>query len=57
MRSAVLMRWLIVVLVALCFGPAHAGGRLPNLRYRGGAQGRVIFDHQLHAADGCRCGD
>ena len=38
-------------------GSAGAGGRLPMLSYRGGGQGKVVFDHQLHASEGFRCND
>ena len=43
----------------LCLAPApiDAGGRLPALSYRGGGQGKVVFDHQLHASKGARCND
>jgi c(7)-type cytochrome triheme protein len=48
-----------LVALALCLPPGsvEAGARPPALRYRGGAQGRVIFDHQLHASKGDRCND
>jgi c(7)-type cytochrome triheme protein len=36
-------------------GPVEAGGRLPALSYRGGGQGKVIFDHQQHASKGLLC--
>ncbi len=47
------------LLLLLCLAPCltEAGGGPPALRYRGGAQGRVIFDHQLHASKGARCAD
>ena len=48
---------LVPLLLGLGPGPVEAGGRLPSLRYRGGAQGPVIFDHQLHASKGFRCND
>jgi len=49
----------LVALIWLCrpLGPVEAGGRLAALRYRGGAQGSVVFDHQAHASKGFRCGD
>jgi c(7)-type cytochrome triheme protein len=59
------MRFLIsipvMVLAALwfCFAPPliGAGSGPPAIRYRGGAQGRVIFDHQSHASKGASCND
>ncbi len=50
---------LAAFLAILAAGPAavQAGGRIPTLRYRGGAAGPVVFDHQLHAAKGFRCND
>lgn len=38
-------------------GSVDASGRLPTLSYRGGGQGKVVFDHQLHASEGFRCDD
>ncbi len=38
-------------------GPLAAGERLPTLIYGGGERGRVVFDHQVHAAKGFRCAD
>ena len=38
-------------------GTVAAGGREPTLRYRGGPQGPVVFNHQLHASRGFRCND
>jgi c(7)-type cytochrome triheme protein len=38
-------------------GLVSAGGNPPTLSYRGGGNGKVIFDHQLHAANGFRCND
>jgi c(7)-type cytochrome triheme protein len=38
-------------------GPVEAGGRLPVLSYRGGGQGKVIFDHHRHASKGLVCND
>ena len=48
-----------VLLVALTAGSVavDAGGRIPTLRYRGGPEGPVVFDHQVHAAKGFRCND
>jgi len=48
-----------LAVLLLCLVPAsiEAGGRLPALSYRGGGQGKVIFDHQLHASKGSRCND
>jgi phosphate transport system substrate-binding protein len=37
--------------------PVQAGGRIPLILYRGGTQGRVVFDHQTHASKGLRCND
>ena len=59
------MRFQVCITVAslaalwLCLAPAsiEAGGHLPALSYRGGGQGKVIFDHQLHASKGSRCND
>ena len=59
------MRVQIIILVTLLAGlllcprPAAvaAGGRLPTLTYRGGGHGKVVFDHQTHAAEGFRCDD
>ena len=48
---------LAALLLCLLPGSVEAGGRPPSLRYRGGAEGRVIFDHQLHASKGDRCND
>jgi c(7)-type cytochrome triheme protein len=50
---------LAAFLAVLAAGPAAVGaaGRLATLRYRGGAAGPVVFDHQLHAAKGFRCDD
>ena len=48
---------LVPLLLCLGPGPVEAGGRLPSLRYRGGAEGPVMFDHQLHASKGFRCND
>jgi c(7)-type cytochrome triheme protein len=45
------------VLLCLWPGSAGAGGRLPMLSYRGGGQGKVVFDHQLHASQGFHCND
>jgi len=43
----------------LCMGPrpVAAGDRQPTLRYRGGMEGPVVFNHQLHASKGFRCDD
>lgn len=38
-------------------GPVSAGGWEPTLRYRGGTEGPVVFNHQLHASKGFRCND
>jgi c(7)-type cytochrome triheme protein len=46
-----------MTLVLLAAAAGFAGGRLPTIRYRGGAEGRVVFDHQVHAAKGFRCND
>jgi len=58
------MRLRISVILALlaalwlCMGPVAAGDRQPPpLRYRGGAEGPVVFNHQLHASKGFRCDD
>jgi len=52
---------LIVLLAGLmiCLEPGRvaADGHLPTLSYRGGSQGKVIFDHQVHASVGFRCVD
>jgi len=34
-----------------------AGGHLPILSYRGSGQGKVVFDHQVHASKGFLCVD
>ena len=51
----------VVLLSALLLfvetGSVDAGGRLPLLCYRGGGQGKVVFDHQLHASEVMRCND
>jgi hypothetical protein len=52
----------LIALIAgllLCWQPGRveAGGRLHTLSYRGGKQGTVLFDHQLHASQGFRCLD
>ncbi len=52
------MRFQVTVAVALLLAAAaFAGGRLATIRYRGGLEGRVVFDHQVHAAKGFRCND
>jgi len=59
------MRFHISLMVALLAAMAMAlpprplagAGRLPLLVYRGGAEGKVVFDHQLHASKGSRCND
>lgn len=38
-------------------GTVAAGGRESAFRYRGGAEGPVVFNHQLHASKGFRCND
>ena len=51
---------IVCALVALFAGLQAAaawGQALPSLDYRGGAQGRVAFDHGLHAARGFVCAD
>jgi len=45
------------LLLALALAPAGAAGGPGALTYRGGAQGPVIFDHQLHASRGLVCRD
>ena len=51
-------RWIPLVL-ALSLLPAWAApSRQPGpLTYRGGGQGPVVFDHQLHAGRGFACRD
>ena len=56
-ESSPILALLAPLLLVLGAGPAEAGGRLPSLRYRGGAQGHVIFDHQMHASKGFHCND
>ncbi|MCX6618881.1 MAG: hypothetical protein NTZ98_22635 [Acidobacteria bacterium] len=51
------MASLAALLLCLLPGRVEADGRRPVLRYRGGGQGTVVFDHQLHASKGCRCSD
>ena len=51
------MRLRIVLLALLATALLAAGGRLRTLTYRGGGQGKVVFDHQLHASQGFRCDD
>jgi c(7)-type cytochrome triheme protein len=59
MRFQITFTVALLAALSVCFEPgsAAAGGRLPTLRYRGGQQGRVVFDHQLHASEGFRCND
>ena len=51
------MRLRIILSALLATALLAAGGRLPTLTYRGGGQGKVVFDHQLHASQGFRCND
>ena len=46
-----------LVAVFLLAGWLQAGGRIRTIVYRGGGQGKVVFDHQMHAAQGLRCND
>jgi c(7)-type cytochrome triheme protein len=48
---------LAALLLSLPPRPAAGAGHLPLLVYRGGAEGKVVFDHQLHASKGSRCND
>jgi c(7)-type cytochrome triheme protein len=54
-----LLAWALAALAVFWLGPAGAANAAgpPALSYRGGGQGRVIFDHQLHAAKGYVCAD
>jgi thiosulfate reductase cytochrome b subunit len=56
-QVAFMVALLAALLLCLEPRPVEAGGRIPTIRYRGGAQGRVVFDHQLHASKGFRCND
>jgi phosphate transport system substrate-binding protein len=49
------MRFQISVTLMLLAAGTLASSRIPTIRYRGGAQGRVVFDHQIHASKGLRC--
>jgi c(7)-type cytochrome triheme protein len=47
-------------LIGLCIGllcMTAAAQRVPTFTYRGGGQGPVTFDHQLHASRGLVCAD
>jgi len=59
MRFQLSIKLALLAALLLCPlpGPVEAGGRLPALSYRGGGQGKVIFDHQRHASEGFRCND
>ena len=46
-----------LVAVFLLAGWLQAGGRIRTIVYRGGGQGKVVFDHRVHAAQGLRCND
>jgi len=48
---------LVAAAMILAAGSMEGGGRLPALSYRGGGQGKVVFDHQRHASQGFRCND
>jgi thiosulfate reductase cytochrome b subunit len=56
-RTSIAVALLRALLLCLLPGRVEAGGRRPVLQYRGGGQGKVVFDHQLHASKGCRCND
>jgi phosphate transport system substrate-binding protein len=47
----------VALLLYLVPGSVAAGGRLPALAYRGGGQGKVVFDHQRHRSKGLLCND
>ncbi|MDR3673686.1 MAG: cytochrome c3 family protein [Holophaga sp.] len=50
--------WALAATLALCLFPASGLAREPGaLTYRGGGQGKVVFDHQLHASRGYSCHD
>ena len=59
MRVPIGIRVALFSTLMLCSGTGRmeAGGRLPTLIYRGGGQGKVVFDHQLHASKGLSCND
>jgi len=56
-QMSITVALLTALWICLLPGSVEAGGRLPALRCRGGGQGQVIFDHQLHASQGFRCND
>ncbi len=41
----------------LCTATIETGGGPPTIRYRGGNEGPVVFNHQVHASKGIRCND
>lgn len=47
--------WRLAAALALCL--AAAAGQPKAFSYRGGGQGPVVFDHQLHARRGHVCRD
>jgi c(7)-type cytochrome triheme protein len=47
----------LALAVPLALALFQARSAPPPLTYRGGAQGTVIFDHQLHARRGWTCRD
>lgn len=53
--------WLCTLMVAVgfCFASkqGEACGMPHAIKYTGGSEGRVIFDHQLHLSKGARCND
>jgi hypothetical protein len=49
-QMSITVALLTALWICLLPGSVEAGGRLPALRCRGGGQGQVIFDHQLHAS-------
>jgi len=56
-RISIPVAVLRALLLCLPPGRLEAGVRRPVLQYRGGGQGKVVFDHQLHASKGRRCND
>jgi len=48
---------LAAIAAALPPQPPAGSGRIPLIVYRGGTEGKVVFDHQLHASKGSRCDD
>jgi len=55
MRIAV--KWLTVLVLALCFGTAVAAPPGKVVEYAGGPLGKVTFDGKVHAGKGLKCTD